>query len=212
MPLDAQAVGRQADLLLLLLTLVSAAVAYWAYSTRHTVAQAARDASLDARAALMAFAQARYRLPCPDTDGDGVEDGTGGVCPAGTQVGGFPWKTVGVFSPAVRGMRYGIYRLANAGDHRLDVDLTLDMDRFPPLVAQGTPLAADEILLGRNNLLDVCRALDLASRPGRAVDAAQLSVWRPGDTASRRHVAYVLASGGLLDADGDGQRLVCGMP
>lgn len=187
--------------------LVSAAVAYWAYSTRHTVAQAARDASLDARAALMAFAQARYRLPCPDTDGDGVEDGAGGVCPAGTQVGGFPWKTVGVFSPAVRGMRYGVYRLANAGDHRLDVDLTRDMDRFPPLVAQGAPLAADEILLGRNNLLDICRSLDLASRPGRPVDAAQLSVWRTGEAASRRHVAYVLASGGLLDADGDGQRL-----
>ncbi|MFN3375692.1 MAG: type II secretion system protein [Burkholderiaceae bacterium] len=187
--------------------LVSAAVAYWAYSTRHTVAQAARDASLEARAALMAFVQARYRLPCPDADGDGVEDGTGGVCPAGTQVGGFPWKTVGVFSPAVRSMRYGVYRLADEGDHRLDVDLTRDMDRFAPLVAQGAPLAADEILLGRNNLMDFCRALDLASRPGRAVDAAHLNIWRTGEPASRRHVAYVLASGGLLDADGDGQRL-----
>lgn len=187
--------------------LVSAAVAYWAYSTRHAVAQAARDASLDARAALMAFAQARYRLPCPDTDGDGVEDAAAGACPAGTQVGGFPWKTVGVFSPAVRSMRYGVYRLANAADHRLDVDLTLGMDRFPPLVAQGVPLAADEILLGRSNLLDICRSLDLASRPGRSLDAAQLTIWRTGDAASRRHVAYVLASGGLLDADGDGQRL-----
>lgn len=190
--------------------LVSAAVAYWAHSTRHVVTQAARDASLDARAALIAFAQARYRLPCPDSDGDGMEDGTAGVCPAGIQVGGFPWKTVGVFNPAIRGMRYGVYRLANASDHRLDTDLTSDMDRFPPLVAQVTrenPLAADETLLGNNNLLDACRALDLGSRAGRVVNAAQLSVSITGDVASRRNVAYVLAAGGLLDADGDGQLL-----
>lgn len=187
--------------------LVSAAVAYWAHSTRYVVTQAARDASMDARAALIAFVQARYRLPCPDSDGDGIEDGTEGVCPAGIQVGGFPWKTVGVFNPAIRGMRYGVYRFANASDHRLDTDLTLDMDRFPPLVAQGAPLAADEILLGNHNLLDACRALDLGSRVGRVVNAAQLSVSITGDVASRRNVAYVLAAGGLLDADGDGQLL-----
>lgn len=187
--------------------LVSAAVGYWALQTRHATAQASRDASLEARAALMAFVQSRYRLPCPDTDGDGFEGGAGGACPAGTQLGAFPWKTVGVFNPAVRGMRYGAYRAANAGDVRQDVDLTVDQDRFPPLVAQGAPLAADEILLGRNNLLDICRSLDLASRPDRAVNAAHLAVWRPGDATSRRHVGYVLASGGLLDADGDGQRL-----
>lgn len=187
--------------------LVSAAVGYWAFHTRHTVAQAARDASLDARSALMAFVQAQHRMPCPDTDGDGLEGGAGGACPPGTQVGGFPWKTAGVFSPAVRGMRYGVYRAANASDPRQDVDLTANTDRFPPLVAQGSPLAADEILLGRSNLLDICRSLDLASRPGHAVEATRLSVWRSGVASSRRHVAYALAGGGLLDADGDGQRL-----
>jgi type II secretory pathway pseudopilin PulG len=187
-------------------------VTYWRWQAHHEVTQQVRTDMDEVNAALLAYVQANHRLPCPDTDGDGTE-GAAGTCPVGAVVGRFPWKTVGVFGPAARDMRYGVYRKPNAADPRLDVDLTLSQDRFPPLVAQGVPLGADELLLGRRNLIDFCRALDIPARAAAAgstapaVEADRLSVWSPGQPASRRNVAYVLAHGGLADADGDGAKL-----
>ncbi len=47
--------------------------------------------------ALLGYAVANGRLPCPDTldSNDGVEDPPGGPCPANT-VGNLPWATLGV--------------------------------------------------------------------------------------------------------------------
>lgn len=48
------------------------------------------------REALYGFAMSRGRLPCADTDGDGVEDYDGSACDAGAGYGGVPWVTLGV--------------------------------------------------------------------------------------------------------------------
>jgi len=50
----------------------------------------------DAREAIIGFSRTRggkLYLPCPDTDGDGVENRTAGNCDA--QVGALPWITLG---------------------------------------------------------------------------------------------------------------------
>jgi hypothetical protein len=185
--------------------LATGVVAYWKFSTQHTVTQQERSALDDANAALRAFVQARHRLPCPDTDDDGVEGDADG-CPALASVGRFPWKTVGVFHLAARELKYGVYRAPNTADARLDVDLTLAQDRYSPLVAEGSPMAANELLLGQSNLLDFCRALDTPVHTPVTASPAHLSIWTPGDATSRRNVAYVLAAPGLLDGDGDGDR------
>ncbi|GAB4090420.1 type II secretion system protein [Hydrogenophaga soli] len=185
---------------------------YWKWQAHHELAQQVRSGMDEANAALRAYVQAQHRLPCPDTDGDGIE-GAAGSCPVGVSMGRFPWKTVGVFGAAAREMTYAVYRKVNAADARADVDLVRAQDRYSPLVAEGSPLGANEILLGNSNLLDFCRALDLPTRvaaagsTASAVESDRLSVWQPGQPASRRNVAYVLAHGGLADADGDGKRL-----
>lgn len=189
--------------LVILGLLVTGVVAYWTISTRHQVAQSVRRANDDARLALTAFAQAKYRLPCPDLTGSGLEGDAGGACPSGAQVGGFPWKTVGIFDPAVRRLRYGLYRAASA-TAAADADLSAVQDRLEPLRGQGSPLAVAELSLGHANLLDFCKALEVADRPQTSVDATRLHTWQVGQATSRHAVAYVLASGGLLDTDGDG--------
>ena len=57
--------------------------------------------------ALLGFALAHKRLPCPDTiaSNDGVEDPQGGPCPVNT-VGNLPWATLGVGTADAWGNRF----------------------------------------------------------------------------------------------------------
>ncbi|MFH0344386.1 MAG: type II secretion system protein [Chromatiales bacterium] len=50
----------------------------------------------ETKEALYGFALANGRLPCPDTDGDGSENRTGGVCTGGVVVGNLPWVDLAV--------------------------------------------------------------------------------------------------------------------
>jgi len=59
--------------------------------------------------ALIGFAVANSYLPCPDTDNDGVENVTAGVCTgaaSGIASGNLPWQTLGVASADVWGNRF----------------------------------------------------------------------------------------------------------
>lgn len=83
-------------------------------------------------AALFAYAQRNYRLPCPDVDGDDLEDAVDGVClAAGTSAGGVPFKTLGLSltSQFANGggdkYVYGVYRAG--GDPA--ADLTRNIER-----------------------------------------------------------------------------------
>jgi type II secretory pathway pseudopilin PulG len=79
----------------------------------------ATQKSLDeAREALMGYAMANGRLPCPDTDGDGNEnartlaDPASDGCAGGVYVGTLPWATLGVAQVDAWGNRFR-YRVTN---------------------------------------------------------------------------------------------------
>lgn len=189
--------------LIVLGLLAIAVVAYWKMSSQQRVAAVERDVMVQAEAALVGFAHAAHRLPCPDTGNDGVEDCGGG------QVGNLPWRTLGMAEPRVRGMRYGAYRNSHPNSW-MDADLAAARDRFRPLITVSSatsPPAAADTLLGNSNALDFCYALNIASTT--AAHVSMLHVVEVGADganidATMRGMAFVLALPGLLDADGDG--------
>ncbi|MDR1367552.1 MAG: type II secretion system GspH family protein, partial [Candidatus Accumulibacter sp.] len=137
--------------------------------------------------ALTGYILSHPRLPCPDTDGDGVEN-----CPSGT--GNLPYRTLGLADARAGRVRYGVLDRdtvvndpeATSGDptpvSSRDANLTQARDRFYPLagfmgvfnpnapdlpgLTTGTPLAgradtplsASNIVLGNVNGIDFCQA------------------------------------------------------
>jgi len=143
-----------------------------------------------AETALQGFAVEHYRLPCPDSNGNGFEQ-----CAAGIGTGGLPWKSMGLASQLVGGsktpLRYGVYTNPAA-------NLTVASDTFiPPLPvtnASGVAVVAPANING----FDFCRNIRNAAVQASVFNAAFLN------TAGNRNLAYVLADVGNTDADGDG--------
>ena len=74
----------------------------------------------EARDALLGHAIANGRLPCADTDGDGIEN-TGGTCASGSISHGlFPWQTLGLAAADAWGNRI---RYAVRGEYALSSPL-----------------------------------------------------------------------------------------
>ncbi len=181
--------------------LALAIIAYLQSATQVKVVAAERDLLLRAQSAVVGFAAARGRLPCPAAvGGTGVES-----CALG-QVGEVPWSTLGLADAGARQIRYGAYRKPNVSA-ALDADLVIAKDRFRHLLPVGQPPVAIETLLGNNNGYDFCSALStLARRETQpAGDPAFLSTIDASGGAVR-NIAFALAMPGLLDADGDGNR------
>lgn len=119
-------------ILLALGIILPGAVIFWQLSERQRVSTVQMDAQQQSRAALVGFLHARYRLPCPAVDAQGVESCTEG---AGLrQVGYVPWRTLGLPRPEAGAMRYGVYRDPSATGE-LDHDLAANVDRMNPLRA-----------------------------------------------------------------------------
>lgn len=60
---------------------------------------------------IIAFANTRSRLPCPDTAGAGYEALVAGACLGGTQVGWLPYLSMGLSQPSAQQRAiYGVYR------------------------------------------------------------------------------------------------------
>lgn len=152
---------------------------------------AGRDLLQRADDALLAFAMINSRLPCVDSDDDGIEN-----CAPGdtTQVGRLPYRTLGLPDASARLVRYGVLRRPDPS--RRDADLALLRDRFAPMrVNQGI---ATEWPLGNRNGLDLCWALRSAQEAPASADF--LHVARPDAPSSMAdHVAYAMA----LPAPGD---------
>ena len=124
--------------------------------------------------ALVGFALAHSRLPCPDVNGDGLED-----CSATAHVGELPQRTLGQVLPYR--LRYGVNRLATT-------DLTILINRYIPNIPGAVPPA---VLNG----LDLCIAL----RDAQATSLSGLVIGSRTVPA-----AFALASRGAADADGNG--------
>lgn len=80
----------------------------------------------EARQAVEGYVLRAHRLPCPDTDGDGLEN-----CTATSVVGSLPYRTLGLSSS--QALRYGVYRNANLMTAQ-DADLAVVKDRLIPLL------------------------------------------------------------------------------
>ena len=119
--------------LLILGLLALAITAYWQSATQAKVKVAERDLLTRAQGAVVGFAFAKGRLPCPAAvGGTGLESCTLG------QVGELPWATLGLADAGAKQMKYGAYKKANA-TASLDNDLTAAKDRFRHLLPVGSP-------------------------------------------------------------------------
>lgn len=124
--------------LLALGIILPGAVIFWQLSERQRVSSVQMDAQQQSRAALVGFLHARYRLPCPAVDAQGLESCTEG---AGLrQVGYVPWRTLGLPRPEAGAMRYGVYREPSPTAQQ-DRDLAANLDRMNPLRAITTGAA-----------------------------------------------------------------------
>lgn len=114
------------------------------------------------------FAVRNYRLPCPDTDSDGLENCEGG------SIGYLPWRDLQL-PPTFANLRYGVYRSSS-------VDLSKRIKLYTPL------LPPDERISNAISGLDLCVALRTAARTSAVGN---------GLTAAGVDVAYAFAHPGL---------------
>lgn len=157
----------------------------------------------ESRHALLGFVVGNSRLPAPDSTGDGLEN-------AAATRGALPWRAMGLPAPVVDEafipVQYAPYR--NDGD---SADLADPTNLYQPAYPDLSDISDDLTAAPFNcpadttspvNLLDLCVAVD--NTRALAADTSQVSISPAGGAIN---VAYVLASGGLEDADGDGANL-----
>lgn len=177
-----------------ILGLVLVAVWRFGFVANQRIAEAEIPPALTiAEEALLGFAAARHRLPCPDANRDGLED-----CAASTGV--LPVLTLGLARAGMGQIRYGIYRGATT-NAALDADLASALDRFHPLLTLGTPPTALRTPLGSVGGIDFCTAL---SNAGGAIPNPDLLTVRDRAGTVLRNAAYALALPGATDANADG--------
>ncbi len=129
--------------------------------------------ALQAQAALDGFIQRQFRLPCPDTDGDGREN-----CTTPSAVGSLPWRDLGLSADAAV-LRYGVNSVS------LLIAGTSYVPNLPlaPLGPTGNVLVAYDALANLNGL-DLCQQL------------RQLAAGGGGQTAGGVPYAYALVHPG----------------
>ena len=171
-------------------------------------ATASEAAFMDsAVSALFKYAKRNNRLPCPDVNGDGLEDAANGVCTAGDHTGGIPYLTLEIplSSPVGTGLdRQFVYSVFRGGS-AVEKDLTRSAERsVPPHVAPHISYA---------NLDDFKQALINASTATRpTVDVSNLYVTGndagsgAADCSSNKvaNVAFAVAFSGARNADQQG--------
>lgn len=171
----------------------------WRERTAVDTSRQERQALSQADRALIAYATVAHRLPCPDTNRDGLED-----CGAGNQSGWLPTVTLRLAGADagvdVGQLRYLVQREGGAND------LTLLSDAWRPLQynavtqnyngmrATGAGAYPADIL----TLTDLCQRLDTGRLTTLAGTMARVNPTTP------RSIAYALAHPGNGDANGDG--------
>jgi hypothetical protein len=143
-----------------------------------------------ARHDVLAFVVENYRLPEPDTNASGTENG-------GATMGALPYRSMELpqaeLDPANLPLRYAPYR--NSTD---SADLASATSLYEPtLPTPGDYDCTATIPTSPVNLLDFCIALANAEAAAESPSYANTG---PGIS----NAAYVLVSGGLEDADGNG--------
>lgn len=141
----------------------------------------------NAESALKGFLISQSRLPCPDSDADGIEN-----CATGVQAGTLPYRTLKLPAPVKNGfgqdVAYSVYRNANT-TASLDSDLASLKDRYQPLLPNSEASAV-------SNGLDFCWALK-----GAISASVSNSYAYVGSGSSRVNQAYILATSGGTNAN-----------
>ena len=209
-PLHARAPQKQKGLgmleVLLFIAILGglAATGYLEWQSRETI-KTAREERLSlsqADTALITFATVNHRLPCPDTNRDGLED-----CVGNAQKGWLPSLTLQLAGadPGVSTgqLRYLVQRggatfdLASLGDDWRP----LRYNKGPPATfnairstGTGTGAYPPDIL----TLADMCQRLGVGAGTALASGMAQVG------SSPARTVAYAVVHPGIADKDGDG--------
>lgn len=192
-----------------LILLVAGLMTWSAFSVYGGVqdAQTRREAQHSARqlqGQLRAYALRQGRLPCPDTSAGatGYEDLLGGACAPGSQVGWFPYLSLGLVQPTEElRARYAVYRQASATP-ALDADLAVSKERNGDAAGQLTHQDVGDLIVALNT---ASLQSPVASLPFVTGDGG-LS----GPSGCATHVAQQVAYWLVLplqDRSGDGQRL-----
>lgn len=155
---------------------------------------------------LLSFAAINGRLPCADTDNDGLEN----VSPCQV-VGKLPYRTLGYTNPLVNAdgfdFKYALYSKPGNDPAVTLRDVALlgsKTEAYRPSVGASAPVTLIEKaytpLTSRNYRLDFCQGL----RAGMdaSFSASYLHVQTPG--GARKNVAYVLVDPGVGDMDLNG--------
>lgn len=159
----------------------------------------------DVRDALLGFAVVNRRLPCPDTDGDGIENPAGGP-PCTSAQGSLPWATLGIGNTDAWGRPF-LYRVTLAFTSTTPFTLSSTPDiricqsagctTTPNVVAvvvskgknQGlcTASCPDEVENNNNDTTFVSR---IRSQPGATNgEFDDVLVWIPATTLFTRMIA-----------------------
>lgn len=159
-----------------------------------------RQALAQADRALIAYATVMRRLPCPDTNRDGVED-----CGSGDQKGWLPSVSLRLAGADpgvdVGQLRYLVQRGAGTND------LTVLDDAWRPLeyntaaktfAMRDTTASGGTYQAAIHTLTDFCARVDSGRRAAYAAGMAEVR------STPVRTVAYALVHPGNDDADGDG--------
>ncbi|GAB3359694.1 hypothetical protein GCM10027395_21400 [Giesbergeria sinuosa] len=165
----------------------------WRERSAIDASQQERQALAQADLAILTFATVLKRLPCPDTNRDGLED-----CGGGTQKGWLPSLTLSLAGADagvdVGQLRYLIQRGGGA------FDLTVLDDAWRPLEYDdtGKTFASMSASNGALTLADLCQRLNEGGKASYTAGMAEVR------STPVRTVAYALVHPGINDADGDG--------
>jgi prepilin-type N-terminal cleavage/methylation domain-containing protein len=122
-----------------------------------------------ARGALRAFLLSNKRLPCPDTDANGYEDGGPGGCSTPGETGWLPYLTLGLNEAAHNRMFYGVYRGAAPNDITSLQERTGDAEGAPTYLNLGDAIMA---LGSMSDALDIAHIHTAGIFPNGAPDCA----------------------------------------
>jgi prepilin-type N-terminal cleavage/methylation domain-containing protein len=189
--------------LAVVMVIIGLLLAIWSYTVPWIDEEGARERTRaimeEANQSLLAFARTNHRLPCPDTNNDGVEGGVGG-CQAADVTGTVPHETLLLSAPVQDAhhvpVAYTLYRNPVAG---------ADLGRLVNRIDTMDDVDGANNVTGTLNVCDFCEALrngNPTAGSGFASTSIQNTTGGCGGGVLLNQ-AYVLASSGFEDRDGD---------
>ena len=155
------------------------------------------------QASIRAYALRNGRLPCPAIDKRGYESRVGQACMAGLQLGFVPYVALGLQMPSESVFaRYAVFRIPNATDPLLDIDLADARERTGDSAGEPLHMHVTDLIAA---LLRINSSAAVTTSPYLTGDGDAAGVM---DCVANRvsSVAYWLTLP-MTDANSDGDRL-----